>query len=81
MVVVKCFVDLCSLRVKTLVQKTYAEEVKVHEILRVDVEQTHSEDTHRVILISCFHDLFAIVWDFAFSELRVALDDVAVVDV
>ena len=66
---------------RCFVQKTYAEEVKVNEILRVDVEQTHSEDTHRVILISCFHDLFAIVWDLAFIELRVAFDDVAVVDV
>ena len=48
---------------RRFVQKTYAEEVKVQEILRVDVEQTHSEDTHRVSLTSCFHDLFALVWD------------------
>ena len=66
---------------RRFVQQTYAEEVKVNEILRVDVEQTHREDIHRVILISCFHDLFGIVWDVAFIELRVALDDVAVVDV
>ena len=30
----------------------------MNEILRVDVEQTHGEDIHRVILMSCFHDLF-----------------------
>ena len=53
----------------------------MNEILRVDVEQTHSEDTHRVIQISCFHDVFAIVSDLAFIELRVALEDVAVGDV
>ena len=59
--VILFFVDLCSLRMKTFVQQTYAEDVKVDEILRVDVEQTHKEDTHRVIMISRFHDLFAIV--------------------
>ena len=52
----------------------------MNEIVRVDVERTHSEDTHRVILISCFHELFAIVSDLAFIELRVALEDVAVAD-
>ena len=52
----------------------------MNEILRVDVEQTHSEDTHRVILISCFHELLVIVSDLAFIELRVALEDVAVAD-
>ena len=39
----------------------YAEEVKVHEILRVDVEQSHGEETHRVKLTSCFDGLFALV--------------------
>ena len=65
---------------RRFVQKTYAEKIKANEILRVDVEQTHSEDTHRVILISCFHELLAIVSDLAFIELRVALEDVAVAD-
>ena len=37
---------------RCFVLKSYAEDVKVNEILRVDVEQTHSEDTHREILIS-----------------------------
>ena len=59
----------------------YAEEVKGHEILRVDAEQTHSEDIHRVIMTSCFHDLFARVWDLAFIEFRVGPDDLAVADV
>ena len=40
------------------VQKTYAEEVKVHE---VDVEQIHGEEIHRVKLTSCFDDLCALV--------------------
>ena len=52
----------------------------MNEILRVDVEQTHSEDAHRVILTSCFHDLFAIVSDVACIELRVSLEDVALAD-
>ena len=64
---------------------TYAEEVQVHEILRVDVEETHSEDrgeeTHRVILTSCFDDLLALVWELAFIELRVGPYDLAVADV
>ena len=53
----------------------------MQEILRVDVEQTHSEDTHRVSLTSCFHDLFALVRDLAFIELRIGPDDLAVADV
>ena len=42
----------------------------MHDILRVDVEQTHSEDTHRVILTSCFHVV-----------LHLSEDDLAVADV
>ena len=63
------------------VQRIYAEEMKVHHILRVDLEQGRSEDTHRVILALCFHDLFAFVWDLVCLELRVGPDDVAVADV
>ena len=33
----------------------------MHKILRVDVEQTHGEETHRGKLTSCFDDLFALV--------------------
>ena len=52
----------------------------MNEIVRVVFERTRSEDTHRVILISCFHDLCAIVSDLACIRLRVALEDVAVTD-
>ena len=33
----------------------------MHEILSVDVEETHGEETHRVILNSCIDDLLALV--------------------
>ena len=52
----------------------------MNEIVRVDVERTHSGDTHTVILILCFHDLCAIVSDLAFIQLRVAHEDVAAAD-
>ena len=46
---------------RRFVEQTYAEEVQVHEILSVDVKETHGEETHRVILISCINDLLALV--------------------
>ena len=33
----------------------------MHEILSVDVEETHGEETHRVMLTSCINDLLALV--------------------
>ena len=33
----------------------------MHEILSIDVEETHGEESHRVILTSCIHDLLALV--------------------
>ena len=63
-----------------MVDKTHAEEVKVNEIVRVDVERTHSDDTHTAIMILCFHDLCAIVSDLAFIPLRIAHEDVAAAD-
>ena len=41
----------------------------MNEILRVDVEQTHSEDTHRVILISCFHEQCFVVVILFITEM------------
>ena len=50
----------------------------MNEILRVDVEQTHGEDIHRVILTSCFHLFSQLLEMFPFLQLRFAVDDVPV---
>ena len=39
-----------------LVEETYAEEIQVHESLSIDAEETHGEETQRVIWTSCIDD-------------------------
>ena len=52
----------------------------MQEILSVDVEETHVEEIHRVMLIACMYDLLAIVGELACVKLRVGPDDLAVAD-
>ena len=56
-----CWWTCADSELRRFVEKTYAEEVQVHEILSVDVKETHGEETHRVMLTSCIHVLLALV--------------------
>ena len=50
-------VGVCKIQIEdTLVEETYAEEIQVHEALSVDAEETHGEETQRVIRTSCIDD-------------------------
>ena len=50
-------VGVCETQIEdALVEETYVEEIQVHEALSVDAEETHGEETQRVIWISCIDD-------------------------
>ena len=50
-------VEVCETQIEdALVEETYAEEIQVHETLSVDAEETHGEETQRVIRTSCIDD-------------------------
>jgi hypothetical protein len=50
-------VEVCGTQIEeAFVEETYAEEIQVHEPLSIDAEETHGEETQRVVWTSCIDE-------------------------